>query len=436
MTENILGTHELIDFPDFGIKSVKAKIDTGADSSSIWASDIKENGGVLSFVLFDKKSRFYSGTEITTKNYTVSSIKNSFGTSEFRYKVLIRTVIKGRVIRATFTLADRSNNRYPILIGRRTLKGKFLVDVSRDKVKKNYEILVLCSDVSAEKQDFFRSIDKENKELNFLVVPYSELQFFINPSGCEIKTVETNRDIASFDMVYYSSSLKCRDIAAATAQYLKKREVMFFDQAVHEYAESSKLIQYVILSDNNIPLPRSIYFDIAVLRKSYPTIVKKLGLPFVVKDIHGRKGRNNYLVSDEKSFSEACKVSKKENIKLIAQKFIPNDGDFRVLIFGRQIRLIIHRVNKRKGSYLNNVSMGADATIVNQKDLPGAIQKMAIQAAMLLYRQVAGVDLVEDKNTGSWYCLEVNDSPQIATGSHVKEKNAAFTKFITKELNR
>ena len=39
--------------------------------------------------------------------------------------------IKGRTIKATFTLTDRSTKLYPILIGRSTLQGKFLIDVSK-----------------------------------------------------------------------------------------------------------------------------------------------------------------------------------------------------------------------------------------------------------------------------------------------------------------
>jgi len=54
----------------------------------------------------------------------------------------------------------------------------------------------------------------------------------------------------------------------------------------------------------------------------------------------------------------------------------------------------------------------------------------------LLKREVAGVDVVQDKQTGLWYCLEVNDSPQLTTGAYVDEKQAAFAKFIEDTLRR
>jgi D-alanine-D-alanine ligase-like ATP-grasp enzyme len=51
-------------------------------------------------------------------------------------------------------------------------------------------------------------------------------------------------------------------------------------------------------------------------------------------------------------------------------------------------------------------------------------------------RQVAGVDLVQDKLSGTWYILEVNNAPQLRSGSFVDEKAAMIAKFFDKELKR
>jgi hypothetical protein len=126
-----IGRAELIDVVDFGFANVPAKVDTGADSSSIWATDIREVADGLHFVLFGPGTPFYTGQVITTKTYTVTRVANSFGHKEYRYKVKLRVRIHGRLIRATFNLADRSSKAYPILLGRRLLNGKFLVDVAQ-----------------------------------------------------------------------------------------------------------------------------------------------------------------------------------------------------------------------------------------------------------------------------------------------------------------
>jgi len=131
--KTLIGRAERVSFPTLGIKKVPAKIDTGADASSIWCSKIKVRNGELSCVLFDKGSQFYNGDTITFKKSDVdlTRVSNSFGHRELRYKIKIPMEIKGRLIKATFTLTDRSTKLYPILIGRSTLQGKFLVDVSK-----------------------------------------------------------------------------------------------------------------------------------------------------------------------------------------------------------------------------------------------------------------------------------------------------------------
>ena len=114
------------------IKGIPAKIDTGATISSIWASDIKITpDNKLEFCLFAPESEFYTGEKITVDEFKVRNVRNSTGHEAIRYMVTLPTVIKGKRIRVSYTLADRSRNDFPVLIGRRALLGKFLVDVSR-----------------------------------------------------------------------------------------------------------------------------------------------------------------------------------------------------------------------------------------------------------------------------------------------------------------
>jgi len=131
--KTIIGRAERVILPDHGEHLVPAKVDSGADVSSIWASDVVVRDGCLEFVLFDKNSEYYTGhvIRINEANYRQTRVASSFGHKELRYAVKMRISIFGRVINATFTLADRSQKTYPILLGRRLLKNKFLVDVSK-----------------------------------------------------------------------------------------------------------------------------------------------------------------------------------------------------------------------------------------------------------------------------------------------------------------
>jgi len=131
--EKVIGRVEKVSFPEIGISGVHAKIDTGADLSSLWATDIHEENGVLRFKLFGPKSPHYSGKEIEIPgpHYLLTRVANSFGHREMRYVIKLQIKLAGKLIVATFTLADRSRKTYPILIGRKLLKGKFLIDVAK-----------------------------------------------------------------------------------------------------------------------------------------------------------------------------------------------------------------------------------------------------------------------------------------------------------------
>lgn len=129
----IIGSTELVEVA--GIKNIPAKTDTGADSSAIWASNIDMlEDGTLVFSLFDEKSPFYTGDRLKTTDYKVKNIRSSNGNEQIRYCVMLPIKLNNKTFTTAFTLANRSKNHFPVLIGRRTLEGSFLVDVRKMSV--------------------------------------------------------------------------------------------------------------------------------------------------------------------------------------------------------------------------------------------------------------------------------------------------------------
>lgn len=136
--KEIIGSNTLVDVLNH--KNIPAKIDTGADSSAIWASDIdvtKDN--TLEFKLFGPNSPFYDGKTIKRQDFRAVVTRSSHGDEKIFYRTHLSIKIKGHKIKVLFTLANRGNNNFPVLIGRRTINNKFLVDVSQSEilVKKN-----------------------------------------------------------------------------------------------------------------------------------------------------------------------------------------------------------------------------------------------------------------------------------------------------------
>ena len=133
--KRIIGHTDQIDLPEFDLVDLPCKIDTGADSSAIHCHQIRliqENGrDFISFRLLDPTHEAYNHREFKTANFREKKIKNSFGQSEYRYSITCQTVLFGQTFTADFTLADRINMRFPVLLGRKLLRNRFLVDVSQ-----------------------------------------------------------------------------------------------------------------------------------------------------------------------------------------------------------------------------------------------------------------------------------------------------------------
>jgi hypothetical protein len=129
----LIGRREFVDFPTLGISGIEAKIDTGAYTSSLHCDSISigQSSGktVLRFTVKFQNEKDAEIREYVFDEFSRKKIKNSFGEMEERY--IIKTIIKigQKSILSRLSLTNRGNMRYPVLIGRKPLKGKFLIDV-------------------------------------------------------------------------------------------------------------------------------------------------------------------------------------------------------------------------------------------------------------------------------------------------------------------
>jgi len=128
-----------VEKPDFISEKFKARIDTGATVSSIWASDIRVDKTGLYCKLFGEGSPMYTGEELHFSEYSMRSVRSSNGYEELRYQVVINVSLAGRRVKAKVTLADRSGQIYPMLIGRNILRNKFIVHVAEGDIDKKAE---------------------------------------------------------------------------------------------------------------------------------------------------------------------------------------------------------------------------------------------------------------------------------------------------------
>lgn len=128
----IIGRREIVDFPKLQLEGIEAKIDTGAYTSSIHCHEVKEierdNNTVLCCRFLDPTHPEYNEKELYFSSYSIKKVKSSNGITESRYKVQTKIFLFNKEYTIHLTLTERSKMKYSVLIGRRFLKGKFIVD--------------------------------------------------------------------------------------------------------------------------------------------------------------------------------------------------------------------------------------------------------------------------------------------------------------------
>lgn len=137
-TKLVIGASDIIDLPSLKLKNITCKIDTGADTSAIHTYHVqiiqKNDYPILQFRVLDPSHPLYVKRVFNFKNFFQTRIRNSFGEEEERYVIKTKVLMFGKIFYTEFTLANRQEMRYPVLLGKKFLENRFLVDVSLKNV--------------------------------------------------------------------------------------------------------------------------------------------------------------------------------------------------------------------------------------------------------------------------------------------------------------
>ena len=130
ISKTVIGRYDKIDLPEMELENIDAKIDTGADGCAIHCHHIElvpKNGkNLLHFILLDPSHPHYDNKSFYFEKYKQRSIKNSFGNSEKRFIITTSIIIFGEQRLIEFSLSDRGNLSFPILLGYKFLYRKFI----------------------------------------------------------------------------------------------------------------------------------------------------------------------------------------------------------------------------------------------------------------------------------------------------------------------
>ena len=127
-SSTIVGWREWVAIPDLGVDWMKAKIDTGARTSSVHAFDLVDHGDHVTFRLNPWQESEDDARDASLPVHDRRVIRSSSGHEEERIVVLLDVRLAGQAVTIETTLTNRDSMGFRMLIGREALRQGFLVD--------------------------------------------------------------------------------------------------------------------------------------------------------------------------------------------------------------------------------------------------------------------------------------------------------------------
>ena len=131
----VIGWREWVGLPDLGIDSIKAKVDTGARSSSLHAFDVevfhKQDEEWVRFKVHPVQRKERKVVELEAKVFDSRSVRSSSGKAEVRPVIVTNVELLGRTWPVELTLANRDQMGFRMLLGREAFRRRFLVDAGK-----------------------------------------------------------------------------------------------------------------------------------------------------------------------------------------------------------------------------------------------------------------------------------------------------------------
>lgn len=435
----VIGSEEWCAFPDLGISAIKARVDSGAKTSSIHAFNIhrfrRDGESWVSFEVHPLQNNRRVVIRCEKPIIDKRVVKSSSGISETRYVINAMIKVGDEAWEIELTLANRDSMGYRMLLGREAMNGRMLVDPS----------LGFClGDVTDKELDKFYGKKEQQKSGLKIGLLASDQELYSNQRileageerGHEMVFLNIKQCYMKLDAVdpeaHYRGGKVLGDLDAVIPRI--RPSVTFYGCALARQFESMGV--YTVNSSSSISQSRDKLYSLQLMLKNginIPTtgfanspmdtndlIDMVGGAPLIVKLLEGTQGRGVVLAETKKAAESVINAFKALRANLLVQEFIKEaDGkDLRCFIIGGKVVASIQR-EAAPGEFRANVHQGGTATIVK---ITPEERALAMKAAKTLGLKVAGVDIIRSKNGP--LLLEVNSSPGLeaiegATGKDI-----------------
>lgn len=133
----LIGRTDIVDFPKLALFDIDIKVDSGAYTSSIHCHHIELENNVLKCQFLDPKHQKFHHKTLTFNEFKQKKVKSSNGITENRYLIKTEILIFNEIRSIELTLTERGSMRFPVLLGRKFLSRKFVIDTSQKNLSLN-----------------------------------------------------------------------------------------------------------------------------------------------------------------------------------------------------------------------------------------------------------------------------------------------------------
>lgn len=252
------------------------------------------------------------------------------------------------------------------------------------------------------------------------------------------KSLRNNREyeVNDFEVLFFRTAKKhWQEVSWLVDEALKLKKIIV-DPIVSQArpTDACKAYQLLRLAEAGLPIPLTLYGSIGYLKQVIKTRKKEwLTYPLVVKGSGGHRGGSVYKIENESEMDDLLgqlrRIEIEEGRRYMVQKFVPNKGDYRVIVLGNRVLGAMKRTAQTPGEFRNNFSMGGKVELAK---LSPKNEELCVKAAKACGLMIAGVDMVlengEEDKPMFW---EVNRGPQFkgfmqATGINVPRELVKF----------
>jgi ribosomal protein S6--L-glutamate ligase len=435
----VVGCEEWFGFPALGIPSIKARVDSGAKTSSLHAFNIqkfrRDGESWISFEVHPLQNNRQTVIRCERPILDQRLVKSSSGISETRYVISAPMKVGSETWDIELTLANRDSMGYRMLLGREAMSGRILVDpdlsfclgeTSPDRLDEYYgrrkhkysglKIALLATDQELySNQRILEAGGERGHEMVFLNITQCYMK--LDADNPEVH-YRGGRILDDLDAVITRIRPGLTFYGCALARQFESMGVYTVNSSVAIAQSRDKLFSLQLLLKNEISIPTTGFANSPMDTNDLIEMVG--GAPLIVKLLEGSQGRGVVLAETKKASESVINAFKALSANLLVQEFIKEAGgkDLRCFVIDGKVVASIQR-EAAPGEFRANIHQGGSASVIK---ITPKERALAIKATKTLGLRVAGVDIIRSKNGP--LLLEVNSSPglegiETATGKDI-----------------